>query len=104
MMLRILGHEIICEAPNGRELLDACQKEQPDVVIADLDMPIVDGLEVAETLSSRGVPVILLSGHPDVHRINVGHEPLAARLMKPVTKERLKEAIEQALAWRRPAQ
>lgn len=100
-LLATLGHEVVCEASNGRELLDACSERPADVVIADLDMPILDGLEVAEMLSSRGVPVILLSGHPDAHYVNVGHEPLAARLLKPVTRERLDAAIGEALAWRR---
>jgi two-component system response regulator YesN len=100
-LLVALGHEVVCQASNGRELLDGCLQAQVDVVIADLDMPMVDGLEVAEFLSPRRVPVILLSGHPDAQHVNVRHEPLAARLLKPVTKERLVAAIDQALAWRR---
>jgi FixJ family two-component response regulator len=98
-LLAALGYEVACQASNGQELLTECVKQQVDVVIADLDMPIVDGLEAAEALAQRGMPVILLSGHPDVHHVNLEHEPLAARLLKPVSRASLQDAILAALAW-----
>jgi response regulator NasT len=96
--LRALGHEVVCAVGDGAELLAHCLHQEIDLVIADLDMPVVDGLEAAEEVANRGVPVILLSGHPDVTRINLQHEPLAATLQKPASLASLRGAIEQAMA------
>lgn len=101
-LLRALGHRVVCEASDGAELLGAClqdcaDNEHPDLVIVDLDMPVVDGLEAAEQISQRGIPVILLSGHDDAERVEVEHEPIAARLRKPATIESLSAAIAQAV-------
>ena len=96
-LLAVLGHEVVYEASNGQELLDQLQEERVDLVIVDLDMPVVDGLEVADHLAQRGVPVILVSGHPDAERLRLEHEPVAASLLKPVTHEALQSAIERAM-------
>lgn len=98
-LLSLLGHDVACEVGNGAELLRVCFQEPGDVdlVIADLDMPVMDGLEVAEEASKRGIPVILLSGHPDIQQVKLEHEPVAARLTKPATSEKLTAAIAAAL-------
>ncbi|HYO24974.1 MAG TPA: response regulator [Lacipirellulaceae bacterium] len=103
LLLRSLGHDVVCEAGDGAELLSACFPGNVDLVIADLDMPHIDGLEAAEEIAKRGVPVILLSGHPDVEYVNLQHEPVAARLLKPATPDRLQAAIHHALEGRRRA-
>jgi response regulator NasT len=97
-LLVALGHQVVGDVANGQDLLDLCIDGQVDVAIADLDMPILDGLEVAELLAQRGVPVILLSGHPDAEHLNMEQEPLAARLRKPVSQKALQNAIERAVA------
>jgi two-component system, response regulator PdtaR len=101
-LLKALGHLVVCEAGDGAELLQAGlhelpEEERPDLVIVDLDMPIVDGLEAAEHFAKRGIPVILISGHDDVDRVKLEHEPIAARLRKPATIESLSAAIAQAM-------
>lgn len=93
-LLTTLGHQVIGAAADGVELLRLCANGQPvDVVITDLDMPEIDGLEAAEVLAARGIPVILLSGHPDAECIRLEHEPLMARLKKPASRESLQAAI-----------
>jgi CheY-like chemotaxis protein len=98
-LLSMLGHEVACEVGDGEQLLRACaeMKDTVDLVIADLDMPVMDGLEAAEEFSKRGIPVILLSGHPDIEQVKVEHEPVAARLSKPATPEKLTAAIRAAV-------
>jgi CheY-like chemotaxis protein len=100
-LLSALGHQVVAEASNGQELVDVCSEQEVDVVIADLDMPLLDGLEVAELLAQRGIPVILLSGHSDAVQINVDREPIVARLLKPVNQQALQSAIQGAAAHRR---
>lgn len=96
-LLTLLGHEVVCEVGDGAALLERCASDQVDVVISDLDMPGVDGLEAAEVISKRGIPVILLSGHPDVVHVNIEAEPVAGRLLKPASAAALEDAIRRAL-------
>ncbi len=60
-------------------------------------MPVMDGLAAAEHMKTRGIPVILVSGHPDVEHVVIEHEPVVSRLLKPVTVEALQESIKLAL-------
>jgi CheY-like chemotaxis protein len=96
-LLERLGHEVICAASNGEELVDKCQLGTVDLVFVDLDMPVMDGLTAAEHIEKRGIPVILVSGHPDVEHVVIEHEPVVSRLLKPITIQALQESIELAL-------
>ncbi len=99
-LLECLGHKVVCSVANGEELIDQCTYEEVDIAFVDLDMPVVDGLAAAEIVSERGIPVILVSGHPDARQVVVEREPVVARITKPATVEALQRAIQQALASR----
>jgi CheY-like chemotaxis protein len=99
-LLECLGHKVVCSAANGEELIDQCSYEKVDIAFVDLDMPVVDGLAAAEIVSERGIPVILVSGHPDARQVVVENEPVVARITKPASVEALQRAIKQALAAR----
>jgi two-component system, response regulator YesN len=99
-LLKTLNYDVVCTAAHGAELVSYCSKEHVDVVIADLDMPEMDGLELAEAFAERAIPVILLSGHVDVRAVRIENEPLAARLLKPASVDSLQAAIDQALGAR----
>ncbi len=96
-LLERLGHEVICAAENGEELLEKCRLGKVDLVFVDLDMPVMDGLAAAELIEKQGIPVILISGHADAEHVVLEHEPVVARLRKPVTLKALQESIELAL-------
>jgi DNA-binding NarL/FixJ family response regulator len=59
--------EVMAEAADGRETIDLVQKEVPDVVVLDISMPGLDGLEVADRLLSLhpGLPIIILTMHEE---------------------------------------
>ena len=97
-LLEHLGHKVVCAVSNGAELLDQCSGQQVDVVFVDLDMPVMDGLAAAQELAGKGIPVILVSGHPDAKEIVLEHEPVVVCVSKPATLESLQNAIERALA------
>jgi CheY-like chemotaxis protein len=99
-LLECLGHQVVCSVANGEELIDQCNYDEVDVAFVDLDMPVVDGLAAAEIVSERGIPVILVSGHPDARQVVVEREPVVARITKPASVEALQRAIQQALASR----
>lgn len=97
--LEALGHTVVFAAGNGDELVNKCAELTVDVVFVDLDMPVMDGLAAGELLAAKGVPVVLVSGHPDAEEVVLEHEPFAWRIRKPATPESISRAIEQARAW-----
>ena len=100
-MLESLGHEISCTAATGRELVDHCLGTTVDLVMTDIRMPDMDGLEAAAVIYEKvRTPIILLSGHCDKELIERAEENhVFAYLMKPITAMQLEPAI--ALAARR---
>src|SRR3954467_7266612 len=99
-LLECLGHKVVCSVANGEELIEQCALGDVDVAFVDLDMPVIDGLAAAEIVSERGIPVILVSGHPDAREVVVENEPVVTRITKPASVEALQRAIKQALAAR----
>lgn len=99
-LLELLGHQVVCSVGNGEELINQCQSLEVDIAFVDLDMPVVDGLAAAEIISERGIPVVLVSGHPDARQVVVENEPVVARLSKPASVEELQRAIKKALESR----
>jgi response regulator NasT len=97
-LLQRLGHSPIT-VENGRQLVEVCSKAEPDLIIADVKMPEMDGIEAAEQLSQRPVPIILVSGYHDAEtldRATTGN--IMAYLVKPVEEADLKAAIAVSMA------
>lgn len=61
------GIEVIAEAENGRQALQMCQQLLPDIVLADIKMPQLSGLELAKILGERmpQIKVIILTAYSD---------------------------------------
>jgi two-component system, NarL family, nitrate/nitrite response regulator NarL len=59
------GFEVCGEAANGREAVDKAQELAPDLIIMDLSMPVMNGLEAARTLREvmPDVPIVMFSVH-----------------------------------------
>jgi response regulator NasT len=98
LLLKTLGHEVISEASDGQALVTIATPDNVDLVIADFEMPGLDGLAAAEQIVQRHMlPIILLSGHEDVEKVVLEHEPVTLKLRKPVTLDTLADAIERAM-------
>jgi CheY-like chemotaxis protein len=96
-MLPLLGHEVVAAAANGRELVEMCRKQQPDLIIADVRMPDMDGDDaIQEICSIRPTPFILVSAYskPASTPDRLGAVDWTY-LTKPVKREDLEQAIEQ---------
>ena len=95
-MLTHLGHRVVSCSANGRELVDECLRHLPDLVITDIKMPGMDGLNAAEEIGQKyPVPVILVSAYhsPDmVGRANSAC--VQAFLTKPIKLADLAPAID----------
>lgn len=92
---------IVCEATNGREGLERFEAESPDVVMVDLRMPELDGLQLLEKLAKRfpKIPLIVVSATGQIDdAVEAMHLGAWDYLLKPVTDlSLLEQAIVKAL-------
>jgi response regulator NasT len=97
-LLARLGHQAVA-AQTGRQLVELCRAASPDLVIADIKMPDLDGIDAAAAINrERPAPVILLSAHDDddvLSRLVGSH--VFGYLVKPVNAANIKTAIALAL-------
>jgi two-component system, response regulator PdtaR len=100
-MLPLCGHQVVAVAESGRELVEHCQSLKPDLIITDIKMPDMDGIQAAITIcQERPIPVILVSAHHDPELIQRAEaDYVMGYLVKPIGKADLEPAI--ALAIRR---
>jgi response regulator NasT len=98
-LLPRLGHRVVATAENGRQLVDQCRKVHPDLVITDIKMPGMDGVEAAVAINhERQTPVILISAYHDVDvQSRAGTDPIMAYLVKPVREPDLVAAVSLAM-------
>lgn len=101
--LEELGHRVIGEAEEGRQILSLARALRPDLVILDIMMPGQNGLEVAQALYQENLaPVILLTGYAEDDMIaRADAAGVLAYLRKPFRKEDLPAAIVLALGRHR---
>lgn len=94
-MLPQLGHSVVAVAGTGRELVEQCRTARPDLVITDIKMPDMDGIDAARQLYRDGpVPVILVSAFHDPETIRRAEaEYILAYLIKPIKQADLVPAI-----------
>ena len=93
----------ILEASNCREALCMAQRFTFDLILTDIDMPLMDGLELLEALSyvrsARGIPVVVITKHTSEEGVLRDMETGArAYIRKPFTVKDLSEKIEPLLA------
>ncbi|MBD0383185.1 response regulator [Paenibacillus sedimenti] len=62
-----IGFEVVDKAENGREALEMVERLQPDVVVTDIQMPFMNGLQFAEAIRERfpTIKIIILTGHDE---------------------------------------
>jgi response regulator NasT len=96
-----LGHKVVAVAANGEDLLASCRATRPDLVITDIKMPDMDGIDAAMHLyQEQPLPVILVSAYHDpdlIERAEADH--IMGYLVKPIKQADLGPVI--ALAVRR---
>jgi len=96
-----LGHEVVAVAETGVELVEKCRETSPDLVITDIEMPEMDGVDaIREICRDRPVPTIVVSAHHEEDCIDRAlRQQILAYLVKPIKKSDLQPAI--ALAMQR---
>src|SRR5271157_3064773 len=93
--LSLLGHRVICAARTGRELVQHCSGDRPDLIIADIRMPDLDGIDAVGELSrEEPIPAILVSAYHDSELFErTKGEHILAYLVKPIRQADLEAAI-----------
>ena len=102
LMLEDAGFEVVPDARDGVEAVDLARKHKPDLVLIDLSLPLLDGVEATKLiLDERDVPVVALTGHSRGDFVQravaagaVGH------VLKPFSRVELVETVSGALADR----
>jgi two-component system response regulator AlgR len=87
----------IIEAEHGLVALDKVDQDSPDIILLDIRMPLMDGLEVAQHLTHLDTPpaIIFTTAYQD-HALEAFDMHAIDYLLKPIRKERLQHALEKA--------
>ncbi len=95
--LQLLGSvEIVGEAENGEVALSQISSRKPDLVFLDIQMPGMDGFELLDRLNGGHVPVIIMVTACDQHAIRAFEAGAVDYLLKPISQQRLIQAVERA--------
>lgn len=91
------GIEVVAEAGDGQQTLQACTEHTPDLVLLDIAMPGMDGLEAARHLATLPLrPAVVFCTAYDAHALSAFEAEAVDYLVKPVRAERLSAALERA--------
>lgn len=96
-----LGIGEIRHAEDGVEALDQCASWQPDILISDIRMPRMDGIQLAEKLRERSgaLQIIFISGYTDKEYLKSAiHLKAVNYIEKPIDLEECRQALENACA------
>ena len=99
-MLEDAGHQVVGEAVDGRHAVEETRLSQPDLVIMDIKMPVMDGITAAKIISEEELaPVLLLTAFSQPEIVERAKDSgVLAYLVKPVEEKNLFPAIEIALS------
>jgi response regulator NasT len=99
-MLTNLGYLVIGEAGDGRSAINLARELRPDIVLMDIKMPDLDGIEAAQVLTEERIaPVLLLSAYSQQELVQRARQAgVAGYLVKPFRESDLSPAIEVVLA------
>ncbi len=91
------GHAVVGEAANGHEALASVQELRPDVVLLDIRMPGMSGIETARHLDELDdAPAVIFTTAYDEYAVEAFDARAIGYLLKPVRRERLTKALEHA--------
>jgi DNA-binding NarL/FixJ family response regulator len=96
LILELAGLDVAGEAADGREALELARALQPDVVLMDVRMPVMDGIEATRRIAQAGLPtrvLVLTTFDLDEYVYGALRAGASGFLLKDVDRERLVEAV-----------
>ena len=99
-MLQDCGYDVVGEAGDGAKAVEAARTLKPDVVILDIKMPEMDGIDAAKVITEEKIaPVLLLTAYSQIDLVNRAKEAgVYSYLVKPFKEADLMPQIEVAVA------
>ena len=99
-LLEKAGHEVVAEARDGEEAVSLAAEHDPDLIVMDVRMPHLDGIEAARQISDRKpVPIVMLTAYAEEDLVTRASEAGAfAYLVKPFREVDLLPALNTARA------
>lgn len=97
--LRRICKEVL-EAKDGKEAISVWKEHKPDIIITDINMPKLNGIDMARYIRAEdtAVQIIIATAHTDTEYLMEAVElQLVKYLVKPITKEKLQAALEQSM-------
>ena len=98
--LENMGHQVVGEAGDGAKAVEIARELKPDIIILDIKMPEMDGIEAAKMLTTEGVaPVLLLTAYSQKDLVDRAKDAgVFAYLVKPFKEADLLPAMEIAIS------
>jgi two-component system LytT family response regulator len=97
-LMQVTDVEVVGEAGNGREAVKAIRQKRPDLVFLDIQMPLLDGFGVVESLAPDGLPAIVFVTAFDEHAIEAFEVNALDYLLKPVDPDRFQKTLQRVRA------
>lgn len=91
-----LGFKLVCEAGNGQEALEMIRQEMPDVLLTDIYMPLMDGLELAKNIriNNHSMKIVILTGYDKFEYAKQALElGVSYYILKPTTPAEFEEVL-----------
>ena len=91
------GYSICGQASDGKEALNMLERVDPDIIITDIKMENISGLELIERvrLLNKSIPIIIITGYADFQYAKKAIDyDVAAYLLKPISRIELSQALE----------
>ena len=98
------NYDVVGVAGNGRALLTAAEQLQPDVIVADVSMPLLNGIEAVRQIrkADQKVKIVFLSMHPDIAYVTEALQAGgSAYILKSSAGIEILTAVRHALQWSR---
>lgn len=96
LLLKQAGLQVVGRAKNGKEAVDIILRERPDVVLMDIRMPLMDGLEAADRILSVYHPCLLFVTGFDEYREQALASKACGYVLKPILPAALLDEIRHA--------
>jgi two-component system LytT family response regulator len=96
LLSREADFTVVAECGHGAEAIEAARREQPDVLLLDVQMPEVDGFEVLRRLAPVTIPVVIFVTAFDRYALRAFEEHALDYLLKPFSDERFADVIARA--------
>lgn len=90
----------VYSAKDGEEALELYEKHNPDILVADINIPKIDGFEVASKIRKKNsaIPIVIITAYDEEYHLQKAKElNVSAYIKKPFTLQEFKDAINKVI-------